>query len=96
MLIQQLQNVIDDRVLSFSEEVRLREGGFRNAGTRILSAKIGDDVVEVLLRAQALALQYSTIAAISHMFEMVASSGDMVSRLGRSVFIYLISLIEIF
>ena len=37
---------------------RLREGRLRNAGTWVLAAKLGDDVVELLLRAQALALQY--------------------------------------
>jgi hypothetical protein len=37
--------------------IRLREGGLRNAGTGILAAELGDDVVEVLLRTEALPLQ---------------------------------------
>ena len=57
VLVQQRENVVDDLVLGLGEEVRLREGRLRNAGTGILAAKLGDDVVEVLLRAEALPLQ---------------------------------------
>src|SRR2546427_2766682 len=42
-----------------------------------------DDVVEVLLCAQPFRSSTSTMAAISHMSETVASSRDMLSRLGR-------------
>ena len=45
-------------VLSVGEEVRLREGDLRNAGTGIHSAKFGDDVVEVVLRAEALPFEH--------------------------------------
>jgi hypothetical protein len=54
MLVEQLQDAVDDCVLGLGEEVWLREGGFRNAGAGILAAELGDDVVEVLLRAEAL------------------------------------------
>ena len=54
MLVQQLQYVVDDRVLRLGEEVRLREGRFRNAGSGILAAELSDDVVKVLLRVEAL------------------------------------------
>ena len=50
----------------------------------ILAPKLGDDVVQVLLRAESFRSSTSTMAAISHMLEMVGSSMDMVSRLGRS------------
>lgn len=42
MLVEQLQDVVDDCVLGFGEQVRLREGGFGNAGTGILAAKLGE------------------------------------------------------
>ena len=58
VLVEQFEYVVNDLVLSFGEQVRLGEGRLRNAGARILTAKLGDDVVEVLLRAQARALQY--------------------------------------
>ena len=58
MLVEKFENVVDDCVLGLGEEIRFREGGFRNAGTGILSAELGDDLVEILLRAEALALQY--------------------------------------
>ena len=40
------------------KEGRLREGGLRNAGPEILAAQLGDDVVEVVLRAQALPFEH--------------------------------------
>src|SRR5437016_10473770 len=58
VLIEQRKNVVDDRVLGFGHQVRLRERSLRNAGLGILPAELSDDVVEVLLRAEALALQY--------------------------------------
>lgn len=58
VLIQQLQDVVDDLVLEFGEQVRLREGRPTNAGAGVLTAEFGGDVVEVLLHADALALQY--------------------------------------
>lgn len=39
-------------------QVRLRKRGFRNAGTEILAAKLGDDVVEVVFRAEALPFEH--------------------------------------
>ncbi len=42
MLVEQLQDVVDDCVLGFGEQVRLKEGGFRNAGTGSLAAKLGE------------------------------------------------------
>ena len=58
VLVQQLQDIVDDRVLGFRQQVRLRKGGLRDRRTGILAAEFGDDVVEVLLRAEALAFQY--------------------------------------
>ena len=58
MLVQQCEDVVDDCVLGLSQLVRLREDRFRNAGTGILPAKLGDDVVEVLLGAQALSFEH--------------------------------------
>ena len=84
MLVEQCQDVVNDRVLSLGEEVRLRKGGFRNAGTGILAGKLGDDVIEILFRAEALPFEHFHKAAISHMLENVTSSMAMVSRLGRS------------
>ena len=46
----------------------------------------GDDVVEVFLRAEPFRSSTSTIAAMSHMSETVASSMDMVSRVGQLLF----------
>jgi hypothetical protein len=85
VLAEQFKHVVDDLVLSFGEKTRLRKGGLRNIDTGIRAAKLGDDLVEILFRAEALRSNTSTIAAISHMFETVASSRDMVSRLGRSL-----------
>jgi len=36
MIVEQREKVVNDRVLDPGEEVRLREGGLRNAGARIL------------------------------------------------------------
>jgi len=58
VLVEQLQDVVDDRGLGFGEEIRLREGGLRDAGTGILAAELGDDVEAVVLRAEALPLQH--------------------------------------
>ena len=58
VLVQQRENVVDDRVLGLGEEVRFREGRLRHAGTGILAAKLGDDVVEVLFRAEAFSFQH--------------------------------------
>jgi hypothetical protein len=52
VLVEQVENVVDDRVLRLGEEVRLRKRGRRNVGTGIPAAKLDDDVVEVLLRAE--------------------------------------------
>ena len=91
MLVQQLQHVVDDRVLSLGEQVRLREGGLRNLRTGILAAELSDEVVKVLLRAEALPFEHFHMAAISHMLEIVASSIDMLSRVGRcSLMAYLV------
>ena len=54
VFVQQFQDAVDDRVLSFGEKVRLREGRLRDLGTGILAAKLSNDVVEVLFRAEAL------------------------------------------
>ena len=47
VLVQQFQHVVNDRVLSFHQQVRFWEGGFRNAGTGILAAEFGDDAGSV-------------------------------------------------
>ena len=46
VLVQQLQHVVDDRVLSLGEERGLRKGRLGNVGTGILAAEFGDDVGE--------------------------------------------------
>ena len=58
MLIEEFQYVVDDRVFGLGEQVGFREGGFRNTGAWILAAELGDDLVEVLLRAEALPFEY--------------------------------------
>ena len=58
MLVQQFKVVIDDRIFGPGEEVRLREGGLRDRRTGILAVEFGDDVVEVLLRAQVLQFEH--------------------------------------
>jgi hypothetical protein len=58
VLVEQFENVVDDLVLGLGEQVRLREGGLRNAGAGIFVAELGDDVVEVLLGTQALPFEY--------------------------------------
>jgi hypothetical protein len=37
--IERFQDAVNDRVLGLGEDIRFREGGFRNAGTEILAAK---------------------------------------------------------
>ena len=39
MRIEQFQDAVDDRVLGLGEQLWLREGGLRNAGTGILAAE---------------------------------------------------------
>lgn len=58
MLVEQRENIVHDRVPGFGEQVRLMESGFRNAGTGILAAELGDDVVEVLLRTEAILFEH--------------------------------------
>ena len=58
VLVQQLKNAVDDGVLGIGEDIRLREGGLRSAGTRILAAELDDDVEEILLRAEALPFEH--------------------------------------
>jgi len=82
-------------MIVFSVSVRrygLREGGFRDFGSQVLATELGDDVVEVLLRAEALPFEHFHKAAISHMLETVTSSMARVSRLGRSLLIDIVSL----
>lgn len=54
MLVEQFKNVVDDRVFGLGEEVWLRKGGLRDVRSRVFSSKLGDDVVDVLRRAEAL------------------------------------------
>ena len=42
VLVQQVQDVVDDFVLSFCQQVRLREGRLRNTGTGIFAAELID------------------------------------------------------
>jgi hypothetical protein len=56
--VQQCEDVVNDVVLGLGEQVGFREGRFRNAGTGILAAEFGDDVVEVLLGAESLSFEY--------------------------------------
>ena len=58
VLVEQFQDVVDDGVLRLSQEVRLREGGLRDSRMRILAAKLGDDVIEVLLGAETLPFEH--------------------------------------
>ena len=50
VLVQQWEDIVDDFALCLGEHVGFRERGFRNAGTGVLAATFGDDVVKVLLR----------------------------------------------
>src|SRR5436853_5394564 len=55
----------------------------------MLATELGDDVIEVLLLAEALPFEhFHNVRNLSHMLETVASSKDMLSRLGRSVLMY--------
>ena len=54
MRVQQREDIVDDLVLGFGEQVRLRKGRLRDVCLGILQAELGDDLVEVLLRAEAL------------------------------------------
>ena len=56
--VQQCEDVVNDVVLGLGEQVGFREGRFRNAGTGIIAAELGDGVVEVLLRAESLSFEY--------------------------------------
>jgi hypothetical protein len=67
-------------VVSVSVRRRFRKSLLRNLGTGMLAAKFGDDVVEVALRGEALALQHFHNRGVSHMLETVASSMDMSPR----------------
>ena len=58
VLVEQRENVVVDLVLGLGEQVGLRKGGLRNAGTGILAAELGDDVVEVLFRTEALPFEH--------------------------------------
>jgi hypothetical protein len=60
VLLEQRENIVDDLVLGLGlgEEVRLREGRLRDSGMGILAAELGDDVVEVLFRAEAFLFQH--------------------------------------
>ena len=83
VLVEQVQNIVDNRVLGFAEQIRPREGGLRNAGTGILAAKFGDAVVERSCFVQRpFRSSTSTIRAISQMLETVASSRDTESLVG--------------
>ena len=84
MLVEQFENVVDARVLRSGEQVRLREGGFRNAGAGLLRRNSGMMSSRSCLVQRPFRSSTSTIAAISQMLEMVASSMTMVSRLRRS------------
>ena len=59
VLVEQFQDVVNDRVLGLGEQLRLREGRLRDSRTGILAAELSDDVVAVLLRADALLFQQS-------------------------------------
>lgn len=52
--VELFQDIDDDLGLGFSEEVRLRKRWLRDVRTGILAAKLGNDVVRVLLRAETL------------------------------------------
>ena len=58
LLVEQFQDVVNDRVPDFGEQIRLREGRLRNDGTGIQPAELDDDLVEVLLRAEALPFEH--------------------------------------
>jgi hypothetical protein len=53
-------------------------------GTRVLLPEFNHRIYKVLLCTDVLLFQQFDQAAISHIFEIVASSIDIVSRLGRS------------
>src|SRR5713101_6294015 len=56
-----LSNARMSSMIVFSVSVRrygLKEGGFRDFGSQVLATELGDDVVEVLLRAEVFPLQH--------------------------------------
>lgn len=55
--VELFQDIDDDLGLGLSEEVRLRTRWLRDARTGILVAKLGNDVVRVLLRAEPLSFE---------------------------------------
>ena len=57
MLVELFQVIDDDLGLGFDEEVRLRKRWLRDARTGILAAKLVNDIVRVLLRAETLSFE---------------------------------------
>jgi hypothetical protein len=57
VLSEQCEDVIDDRILRLRQQIGFREGCLRNFGMGILATKLGDDVLEVLLRAEPLSFE---------------------------------------
>ena len=80
ILVEQFENVVDDRVLSFGEQIRFRESGNLAQGFFLRSSLMmawGSCFVQ-----RPFCTSSSTIATISHLLEKVTSSVVMVSRLG--------------
>ncbi len=70
-------------VLSLGEQVRLRAGRLSKSRARVLATELGDDIVEVFLASKSLLFEHFQDSEHLSLLEMVASSIDMVSRLGR-------------
>ena len=67
VLVVLFQDIDDDLGLGFDAEVRLRKRWLRDARTRILAAKLGNDIVEVLLCAETLPFkQFHNRGDLSH------------------------------
>ena len=62
VLVQQFENIVDDRAHSLSKQVRLRESRFRDLGTGILAAELGDDRVRGLAACRGLSAKAEMLA----------------------------------
>jgi hypothetical protein len=81
--LDQVMHAIDQGLLDPSGVVGVRNQDFALQRRRVPDTQFLDDVVEFLLVQSPLRSSSSTIAAISHMLEMVVSQTDMVSCLWR-------------
>ena len=65
-MIQQFKNVVNNLVLDVSEQDGLRKDGLRDSSAGISTGKFGNDVVKILLRAEALLFEHYHSAELPH------------------------------